>query len=94
MLRNVLLGIGFAALIGGTYAILACGVSPGIMGVIWGALVVLGIVCERVVYKPIAVAPPGPGWRKTTERFIDEATGEPVTVYVHPETGERAYIRE
>jgi hypothetical protein len=38
--------------------------------------------------------PPGTGWVRTTERFIDDTTGKPITVYVEPATGERQYIEE
>ena len=31
---------------------------------------------------------------RTDERFIDETTGKPVTVYVDPVTGERSYVQE
>jgi hypothetical protein len=31
-------------------------------------------------------------WVETTERFIDDETGEPVTVYVQSATGERKYV--
>jgi hypothetical protein len=38
-------------------------------------------------------APPGPGWQKTGERFIDPTTGETLDVWFHPTSGERAYVR-
>jgi hypothetical protein len=37
--------------------------------------------------------PPGPGWQKTDERFVDPSTGEPLEVWFHPASGERAYVR-
>jgi hypothetical protein len=36
---------------------------------------------------------PGAGWTKTAERFIDDETGESVTVWLEPKTGERRYVR-
>ncbi|MFO1058793.1 MAG: hypothetical protein U1E53_17720 [Dongiaceae bacterium] len=56
---------------------------------------VLVMICERIAYKRVADrAPSGPGWQRTRERFIDDATGRTVTVYVKPRTGERAYVAE
>ncbi len=56
-------------------------------------LLLLVTLFERVSYKrPFdAQEARGPGWQRTTERFVDEETGAMVTVYVQPETGERAY---
>jgi hypothetical protein len=61
--------------------------------VFWGAVIVLSIVYERFRYKPVETATPGPGWTKTPERFIDDETGQPVTVWLEPQTGERKYVR-
>ena len=60
----------------------------------WGVLILLGTVWEKVIYKPVEAARPGPGWVGTDERFIDDKTGAPVRVYVEPGTGERRYIKE
>ena len=38
-------------------------------------------------------APPGPGWVKTEERFVDPSSGETLDVWFHPPSGERAYVR-
>lgn len=79
---------------------LACGVAamfahtpPGWVFALWGALIVLSLVYEKVRYKPLETGAPGPGWTKTGERFIDDTTGEPVTVWQEPATGERKYVR-
>jgi hypothetical protein len=94
MLRAVLIAIGAAGLACGL-ASLAFGWFPPlyVLG-FWGALLLLGTLCERVIYKRTLPARPGAGWQRTAERFIDDATGEPVTVYIEPVTGERAYVRE
>jgi hypothetical protein len=92
MLRSVLIVIGALALAGGVVALFA-GVEPAWVCVFWGAVVVLSIVFERVRYKPIERSAPGPGWTKTPERFIDEQTGEAVTVWLDPASGERKYVR-
>ncbi|MBS0473177.1 MAG: hypothetical protein JSR60_19060 [Proteobacteria bacterium] len=94
MLRAVLLGLGGLALVCGLIGLASGVVSPMLMFGIWGALLVLGILCERVIYKPIEAATPGAGWQRTSERFIDDETGRTVTVFVEPKTGERAYVQD
>jgi hypothetical protein len=95
MLRNVVLGLGVLMLAGGVIALAAGGTPAGIPAIVLGALFVLGILCERIVYKKVAdQAPLGPGWKRTAERFVEEETGRTVTVYVKPATGERAYVAE
>ncbi|MGJ4940100.1 hypothetical protein ACQR1W_05955 [Bradyrhizobium sp. HKCCYLS1011] len=37
--------------------------------------------------------PPGSGWVKTDERFVDPNSGETLEVWFHPARGERAYVR-
>lgn len=94
MLRKVLIGVGVMFLIAGAVS-LAFGVFPPVMVfAFWGVLIVLGTVFERVIYKRIEPVRPGAGWQRTMERFLDEHTGAPVTVYIEPVSGERAYVRE
>jgi hypothetical protein len=38
-------------------------------------------------------APPGPGWQRTEERFVDPASGETLEVWFDPRSGERTYVR-
>jgi hypothetical protein len=92
MLRKWVLLVAAVALACGLAALFAR-VPPGFVFVFWGAVIVLSIVYERYRYKPVETAAPGPGWTKTPERFIDDETGEPVTVWLQPETGERKYVR-
>jgi hypothetical protein len=94
MLRSVLLGLGALALLCGLVGIAAGVLSPMLTFGIWGALLLLLILCERVVYKRTLGAKPGPGWQRTTERFVDETTGRTVTVFIDPATGERAYVQD
>ena len=89
-----LIGLGGLALLCGVVALATGAFPPAVIFGIWGAVLVLGIAFERVIYKPIDSARPGPGWERTQERFMDEATGKPVTVYIEPKTGERAYVQE
>jgi hypothetical protein len=92
MLRNSVLLIGAVALVCGVVAMFA-GCPPGWVFAFWGALIVLSIVYEQFRYKPVERDAPGAGWTKTAERFIDDETGEPVTVWLEPATGERRYVR-
>lgn len=65
---------------------------------VWLAGVVLVVLIWAVFRKggykrrPLA-APPGPGWQRTEERFVDPSTGETLEVWFRPESGERAYVR-
>lgn len=92
-LHNFTLGIGIFALIAGVIAI-AVGSPPGFVAIIWGALIVIGIVFERFRYKSLANKPPPGNWVRTTERFVDDETGKPVTVWVDPATGARSYVAD
>ena len=92
MLRSSVILIGAIAFACGIAALFAH-IPPGWVFACWGAVIVLSILYERVTYKPIEACAPGPGWTKTDERFIDDATGEAVTVWLEPATGERKYVR-
>jgi hypothetical protein len=94
MLRAVLLGLGALALVCGLIGLAAGVASPMLVFGIWGALIVIALLIERVAYKPLVAKAPGPGWQRTDERFVDDETGATVTVFVEPGTGERAYVRD
>jgi len=93
MLRKVLLAIGIAALCLTPVAALS-----GVRGmfVVWcgmlGVMLTAGILFERGRYKPNEPRPPGPGWVATGERFRDPQSGDDVTVFYLPATGERRYV--
>jgi hypothetical protein len=93
MLRSILLVIGGGAL---ALALLAALGHAPLPFVLWmtivGVALVGGILFERGRYKPATPGRPGSGWIATGERFIDPQTGEPVTVYYQPSTGERRYV--
>ena len=93
-MRIILIAIGAVALVGGIASLAAGMFPPGFVFAFWGALLVLGTVFERVVYKATLAARPGAAWQRTAERFVDDQTGKPLTVYVEPVTGERAYVQE
>ena len=92
MLRAVLFAIGVVLLIAASAAAFAG--WPAIPLVAFGAILTLALLFERYVYKPIRPDPPGPGWERTAERFIDPRSGQSVTVYFNPRTGERRYVGE
>ncbi|MDR3533257.1 MAG: hypothetical protein P4L90_22200 [Rhodopila sp.] len=88
-----------ASLILGT-ALLAAALAGAVAGwhtlpiAVLAAVLVLGLLFERYVYKPIRPDPPGPGWDRTQERFVDPRSGQNVVVYYNPRTGERRYVAE
>lgn len=91
MLRNVVLGIAICVL-----AVSAVAAVFGAVGawvpLCWGAIIAAALLFERFRYKPLVHDMPGAGWDKTAERFIDDETGRPVTVYIERATGERQYV--
>jgi hypothetical protein len=92
MLRTVVLLLGSMMLVGGA---LAARLDPrAIPVVVVGGLIVIGLLIERVFYKPLHTEAPGPGWDRTGERFVDPGTGRHVVVYFNPRTGERRYVAE
>jgi membrane protein implicated in regulation of membrane protease activity len=94
MLRRSLLTIGALVLILGLAALASGVMDRSIVFILWGLFLIAAIVFERFRYKRLERKRPGPGWERTTERFVDDETGETVTVYVEPKTGERSYVRE
>jgi hypothetical protein len=94
MLRNIVFAVGALALAGGLLALLIGHAHPGAVFIVWGVVLAGGILCERFRYKPLENKSPGPDWERTGERFFDEETGKTVTVYMRPQTGERAYVEE
>jgi hypothetical protein len=58
------------------------------------AILMLGLLFERYVYKPIRPEPPGPGWARTPEKFADPGSGQTVVVFYNKRTGERRYVAE
>jgi hypothetical protein len=59
---------------------------------LWAVIFLAGLAVERWRYQRLAAAPPGQGWQRTDERFVDPETGRLVTVYFHPPSGERRYV--
>ena len=92
-LRAAVLVIAGLALAGGL-AMLVSGAFPAALGfTIFAGLILLGTLYEKVRYKPVEAAVPGPEWRRTPERFHDPENNELLTVYVNA-AGERLYVKE
>jgi len=94
VLRGFLIAVAIICILGGLVALATGMFPPAAIFAFWGILLAIGTLFERVIYKPTKVQPPGVGWVRTTERFIDDATGKAITVYIEPATGERQYIEE
>jgi uncharacterized membrane protein HdeD (DUF308 family) len=93
-MRKGLITIGVLILILGLAALASGEVHSSVVFMIWGVALIAAIVFERTRYTRLLRQSPGPDWQRTSERFIDEETGKVVTVYIKPETGERAYVRD
>ena len=95
MLRNILLALGATLIAAGLVALIGGSFAPSVVAMVWGAILVFGILYERYVYKTIVDKPPaGKNWVRTDERFVDDKSGKTVTVYYNTLTGERAYVAE
>jgi hypothetical protein len=93
MLRSILLVIGIAMLGAAPILALCHAPLPAVIWLsVWGILLVGGLLFERGRYKPAERGQPGPGWIATDECFVDPHTGERVTVFYQPSSGERRYI--
>lgn len=91
MLRIALLvlsGLAFAAALAGLWPEGRDSWAPAVVT----GIVFLGIAFENFRYKRLRRDVPGPGWETTGERFVDPETGESVTVWFDPASGERRYV--
>src|SRR5579859_6286856 len=93
ILRFCVLAAGLFSLLAGVLSLVQ-GCRGFVPPLAIGALLVLGVIFERIVYKPVDRAPPGPEWQATEERFVDPTSGATLTVFVKPSTGERRYVGE
>jgi hypothetical protein len=76
----------------GCSAIAGCNLGVVLRLAIPGLLLLFGLAIERWRYKPVTTDRLGPDWVSTNERFIDPESGETVTVFYQPATGERRYV--
>ena len=93
-MRKALIAIGALVAVLGVADLVTGTIDRSFVFITWGVVLVAAIVFERFRYKQLEAKSPGPGWQRTTERFVDDETGALVTVYVQPETGERAYVKD
>jgi hypothetical protein len=83
--------------------------STGLVTILVGAAVLIAVVYERSRYRSVeadlhndAPGPGGgeprgalpPGFRATTEVFVDPSSGRRMRVYLQPATGDRRYMAE
>jgi hypothetical protein len=61
---------------------------------LWGAILAGGLLVERWRYQRPADGRPGHEWKATSERFVDPESGQLVTVFFNPATGERRYVAD
>jgi hypothetical protein len=90
MLRALVTGLGLIMLAAGLLP-WRPGPAPHVGVIVFGILLLVGTLGERVIYKRELKAPPGSGWEPTGEVSVTE-TGR-VAVWYNPRTGERAYVR-
>jgi len=91
MLRAVVIAV-TAILMCAAIALIAHGAgTPGwqLLGV--SLVVLLGTLFERWRYRRVNERHDGE-WHRTSERFLDPATGQPGDVLFNPRTGERRYV--
>lgn len=91
MLRTVLIAV-TAILMCVGIALVARGLyMPGWQLLGFSLLVLLGTLFERWRYRRVSEEAEGQ-WHRTSERFLDPTTGQPVEVLFNPRTGERRYV--
>jgi hypothetical protein len=88
MLRGAVLFIAALFLLGGLFAVAQDAAAWPMLCV--AALFVAGTLFERFHYRG-SEAVDG-DWQPTPEKFIDEESGRPVTVWFNPKTGARRYV--
>ncbi len=93
MLRNLVLALAVGATLLGALCVTYAG-PAGLPWLVFGLLLLVSCVFERVRYKRLAAGAPDARFLRTDERFKDPTTGVLVRVYADPATGERAYVRE
>jgi hypothetical protein len=76
-----------------TAALIGAVIDPAVWPTLIAATVLLaGILFERRRYGASQAKPLEGGWRETSERFVDDASGRPVTIWYNDVTGERRYV--
>ena len=70
--------------------LLAAGGGPILL--IFAALALITALFEPVYGHIVGKPPMGSEWRPTDEKFVDSESGQLVTVWYDPKTGERRYV--
>ena len=84
-----------AAMLAFTAALIAVAFAPSQWPVlVWTGMVLAGVLFERARYGAARGAPVGGDWRETPERFIDDASGKVMVVWISPGSGERRYVED
>jgi hypothetical protein len=93
VLRTALFAVG-GVLLAGAAALLIGGCAPGVAlrVAVPGLVLLFALGVEQWRYKPLTTGRPGPDWVPTDERFVDPESGQLVTVFYKPSTGERRYV--
>ena len=83
----IFVAIAFAGAVAGTM------IDPGVWPtLIFTGLLLFGVAFERRRYGAAQRQPAHGLWQETAERFIDDESGRPVTVWFNPASGERRYV--
>lgn len=93
MLRSLVLALAVVLTAAGAAGMAWAG-PAALPWLVFGAVLLIGALFERVRYKRLLSAAPDPRFQSTEERFRDPTSGTVVRVYVDPATGERIYIRD
>jgi hypothetical protein len=89
--RKVVFALGALALAGGTAMTMLTG-GGGIGLLFIGALIIASVLLEGRYGRPGApTSVPRHAWELTSERFVDDETGQLLEVWIDPLTGERRY---
>ena len=95
LLRAALVVIGGVMLAAAAFGALSgCRLAVVIPLAVWGAILAGGVLVERWRHQLLAEDRPSRDWQATPERFVDPETGQLVTVFFNPKTGERRYVAD
>jgi len=90
VLRGALMLLAAACIAAGVLVWALGGGGHGLGALIFGVVLLFGIVFERWRYR--TESRPDAHWQKTSERFTDPQTGRVVEVLYDPQSGERRYV--